>query len=173
MQSRRREASNERWRDRPRAGTRASTLPPGSRATALCCPLVALLVVFSIARADVFPTLDNILNIMNQISILGAMAFGLTVCLVMGLFDLSIAAMATLGGYVATFLLVQYPDTISVPLAVCDLDWRRRRDRRSQRSDRQLSRHFRLHRHARDRIDHHRRDARHFELQDDHHGHTR
>ena len=55
---------------------------------------------------------------MNQVSILGTMAFGLTVCLVMGLFDLSIAAMATLGGYVATFLLVQYPDTISVPLAV-------------------------------------------------------
>ncbi|HLJ72184.1 MAG TPA: ABC transporter permease [Roseiarcus sp.] len=80
--------------------------------------LVALLVVFSIARPDVFPTVDNLLNIMNQISILGTMAFGLTVCLVMGLFDLSIAAMATLGGYVATFLLVQYPDAIGVPEAV-------------------------------------------------------
>jgi ribose transport system permease protein len=80
--------------------------------------LAALLVVFSVARSDVFPTVDNVLNIMNQISILGTMAFGLTVCLVMGLFDLSIAAMATLGGYVATFLLVQYPDAVSVPLAV-------------------------------------------------------
>jgi ribose transport system permease protein len=80
--------------------------------------LVVLLVIFSIARADVFPTVDNLLNIMNQVSILGTMAFGLTVCLVMGLFDLSIAAMATLGGYVATFLLVTYPDTIGVPLAV-------------------------------------------------------
>lgn len=80
--------------------------------------LAALLIVFSLARSDVFPTVDNLLNIMNQVSILGTMAFGLTVCLVMALFDLSIAAMATLGGYVATFLLVQYPDTISVPLAV-------------------------------------------------------
>lgn len=80
--------------------------------------LIALLIVFSAARPDVFPTINNLLNIMNQISILGTMAFGLTVCLVMGLFDLSIAAMATLGGYVATFLLVQYPDTISVPVAV-------------------------------------------------------
>jgi ribose transport system permease protein len=80
--------------------------------------LAALLIVFSLARSDVFPTVDNLLNIMNQVSILGTMAFGLTVCLVMGLFDLSIAAMATLGGYVATFRLVQYPDTISVPLAV-------------------------------------------------------
>lgn len=80
--------------------------------------LVALLVIFSLARPEVFPTVDNLLNIMNQISILGTMAFGLTVCLVMGLFDLSIAAMATLGGYVATLLLVRYPDTISVPVAV-------------------------------------------------------
>jgi ribose transport system permease protein len=80
--------------------------------------LAFLLIVFSIARSDVFPTIDNLLNIMNQVSILGTMAFGLTVCLVMGLFDLSIAAMATLGGYVATFLLVQYPDTIGVPVAV-------------------------------------------------------
>jgi ribose transport system permease protein len=80
--------------------------------------LAALLIVFSLARSDVFPTVDNLLNIMNQVSILGTMAFGLTVCLVMGLFDLSIAAMATLGGYVATFLLVQYPDTIGVPEAV-------------------------------------------------------
>ena len=80
--------------------------------------LAALMIVFSLARSDVFPTVDNLLNIMNQVSILGTMAFGLTVCLVMGLFDLSIAAMATLGGYVATLLLVQYPDTISVPVAV-------------------------------------------------------
>lgn len=80
--------------------------------------LVVLLVLFSIGRSDVFPTVDNLLNIMNQVSILGTMAFGLTVCLVMGLFDLSIAAMATLGGYVATFLLVTYPDAISVPVAV-------------------------------------------------------
>jgi ribose transport system permease protein len=79
--------------------------------------LAVLLIVFSIARSDVFPTVNNLLNVMNQVSILGTMAFGLTVCLVMGLFDLSIAAMATLGGYIATFLLVQYPDTISVPLA--------------------------------------------------------
>jgi ribose transport system permease protein len=80
--------------------------------------LAVLLVVFSFSRADVFPTVNNLLNIMNQISILGTMAFGLTVCLVMGLFDLSIAAMATLGGYVATFLLVQYPEAIGVPAAV-------------------------------------------------------
>ncbi len=80
--------------------------------------LVLLLLVFSSMRLDVFPTINNLLNIMNQISILGTIAFGLTVCLVMGLFDLSIAAMATLGGYVATFLLVRHPESIGVPVAV-------------------------------------------------------
>ena len=80
--------------------------------------LAILLIAFSIARADVFPTIDNLLNIMNQIAILGTLAFGLTVCLVMGLFDLSIAAMATLGGYVATFLLVNNADAVSTPVAV-------------------------------------------------------
>ncbi len=79
--------------------------------------LVILLIAFSIARDDVFPTVNNLLNIMNQIAILGTMAFGLTVCLVMGLFDLSIAAMATLGGYVATFLLVN-DDSLATPIAV-------------------------------------------------------
>lgn len=80
--------------------------------------LIVLLIAFSLARPDVFPTLGNLLNIMNQISILGIMAFGLSVCLVMGLFDLSIAAMATLGGYLATYALVTYPDAVSVPAAV-------------------------------------------------------
>ncbi len=59
--------------------------------------LVILLIVFSIARSDVFPTVDNLLKYSRLI--LGTMAFGLTVCLMMGLFDLSIAALATLGGW--------------------------------------------------------------------------
>lgn len=79
--------------------------------------LVLLLLGFSLSRPEVFPTLGNILNILNQISILGVISVGLTVCLVMGLFDLSIAAMATLGGYLATYALVTYPDAISIPVA--------------------------------------------------------
>jgi ribose transport system permease protein len=107
------------------ANSRAQTTPASSFDAAAwlarygtIVSLAALLIVFSLARPEVFPTIDNVLNIMNQISILGTIAFGLTVCLVMGLFDLSIAAMATLGGYVATLLLVRYPDTVSVPVAV-------------------------------------------------------
>ena len=129
---------------------KARRLPPGSPVLGTFASLVALLVVFSLARSDVFPTVDNLLNIMNQVSILGTMAFGLTVCLVMGLFDLSIAAMATLGGYVATFLLVTYPDIGRRAAGGHRFLGRRRDHRRRQRPDRQLSRHLRFYRDARD-----------------------
>lgn len=69
--------------------------------------LAILIVVFSIGRPEVFMTLRNMLNILNQVSILGMIAFGLTICLVVGLFDLSIGAMATFGGYFAARFLAE------------------------------------------------------------------
>ncbi|RBI86647.1 ABC transporter permease [Rhodosalinus halophilus] len=69
--------------------------------------LVLLIAFFSLARPEVFPTLRNTLNILNQVSILGIIALGLTVCLVVGLFDLSIGAMATFGGYFAARFLAE------------------------------------------------------------------
>lgn len=72
--------------------------------------LLLLIVGFSLARPDVFATKLNFLNVLNQASILLIIASGLTVCLVMGLFDLSIAAMATLGGYLVCKLLVDQGD---------------------------------------------------------------
>lgn len=68
--------------------------------------LLLLVIGFSFARADVFATQLNLLNVLNQASILLIISSGLTVCLVMGLFDLSIASMATLGGYLVCKLLV-------------------------------------------------------------------
>lgn len=80
--------------------------------------LVLLVAVFSASRADVFPTLLNFLNILNQSAILGVISVGLTVCLVMGLFDLSIAAMATLGGYLVCRMLITQGETPYVALSV-------------------------------------------------------
>jgi ribose transport system permease protein len=94
-----------------------------SRYGTVAC-LVLLLLGFSLARPEIFPTLLNLLNILNQVSILAIIAIGLTVCLVMGLFDLSIAAMATFGGYLVCKLLVDQGDqfllwpTILLVLAV-------------------------------------------------------
>jgi ribose transport system permease protein len=69
--------------------------------------LVLLIVVFSLGRPEVFPSVRNMLNILNQVSILGIIAIGLTVCMVVGLFDLSIGAMATFGGYFAARFLAE------------------------------------------------------------------
>lgn len=69
--------------------------------------LVILIIVFSIGRPEVFPTFRNMFNVLNQVSILGIIAIGLTVCMVVGLFDLSIGAMATFGGYFAARFLAE------------------------------------------------------------------
>ncbi|MDB6001726.1 MAG: hypothetical protein JWP52_3425 [Rhizobacter sp.] len=80
--------------------------------------LIVLVAGFSLSRSDVFPTLLNFLNILNQSAILGVIAVGLTVCLVMGLFDLSIAAMATLGGYLVCRLLVSQGENPHILLSI-------------------------------------------------------
>ena len=80
--------------------------------------LVLLVAVFSIGRPEVFPTLLNFMNILNQSAILGVISAGLTVCLVMGLFDLSIAAMATLGGYMVCRMLVGEGENPYVVLSI-------------------------------------------------------
>lgn len=67
--------------------------------------LVLLLIVFSVLKPDVFATSSNLIDIVNQVAILGVIALGLTVPLVMGQFDLSIVGVATLAGYVASKLL--------------------------------------------------------------------
>ncbi len=67
--------------------------------------LVVCVVVFSALKPDIFPTSRNFFNLLNQVSILGIIALGLTVALVQGLFDLSLAAVATLAGYLVTRLL--------------------------------------------------------------------
>ncbi|KEP67844.1 dolichyl-phosphate beta-glucosyltransferase [Thioclava dalianensis] len=66
-----------------------------------------LIALFSFGRPEVFMTVRNMLNILNQVSILGMIAFGLTICLVVGLYDLSIGAMATFGGYFAARFLME------------------------------------------------------------------
>jgi ribose transport system permease protein len=76
--------------------------------------LVLCVLIFSALRPDVFATTQNFLNILNQVSILGIIALGLTVALVQGLFDLSLASMATLGGFMVTKWLAE--GTISSPV---------------------------------------------------------
>lgn len=71
--------------------------------------LIALFIIFlafSLLSPDVFPTLRNLLNITRQISLLAIIATGATVIMTVGEFDLSIGAMASFGGVLATGLVV-------------------------------------------------------------------
>jgi ribose transport system permease protein len=83
--------------------------------------LVGLVVVFTVLEGDRFATSRNFLNVLNQVSILAIVASGLTVCLVMGLFDLSIAANVTLGGYLAVRWSVAAGESGVVPVILAVL----------------------------------------------------
>lgn len=107
--------------DQPTVSPRASRdLTPSERFVKLAsrygtiASLVVCVLIFSLLRPDIFATSRNFFNILNQVSILGIIALGLTVALVQGLFDLSLAAMATLGGYLATKLLAD--GTLASPM---------------------------------------------------------
>jgi ribose transport system permease protein len=68
---------------------------------------------FAVLRSDTFLTVENLKNVVTQSSALAIIAFGLTVVLSMRDFDLSVAAMASLGGNLAVYLM-----------AVEGVDWR-------------------------------------------------
>jgi ribose transport system permease protein len=66
--------------------------------------IVALLVAGVIIKPDVFPTSDNLLNVLTQASITGIIAIGMTFVIATGGIDLSVgsgfAAASTAGGRV-------------------------------------------------------------------------
>jgi ribose transport system permease protein len=78
--------------------------------------MVAIVVFFWIALPDTFMTLRNWLNISQQLSMLVVVAVTMTVVMVMGDFDLSVGAMASLSGVVAAVLFT-YGMPVPVALA--------------------------------------------------------
>ncbi len=77
--------------------------------------LAAIVLVFAIAKPSEFLAWGNMQQILSQGAGLGIVAVGLTLVLIVGEFDLSVAAVATASGFVAA-LLVQ--DGMAVPLAI-------------------------------------------------------
>lgn len=77
--------------------------------------MAAIVVFFWIALPDTFMTLRNWLNISQQLSMLIVVAVTMTVVMVMGDFDLSVGAMASLSGVVAAVLFTQ---GLSIPVAL-------------------------------------------------------
>src|SRR4051794_10158160 len=66
---------------------------------------VVMIIVFSIAKPDTFPTWDNTKNILTAAAPALVLAAGLTVPLVMQDFDLSFGAVASLAGGTAVVLM--------------------------------------------------------------------
>jgi ribose transport system permease protein len=108
-------------RERRLASTRTRTflLKGGRFGTVI--GLLLLVAVFAGLKPTVFPTMRNLLNILNQISLLGICAAGLTVCLVMREFDLSVGAVATLGAVLTAGWLAELHPVLGIiaVLAVC------------------------------------------------------
>jgi ribose transport system permease protein len=69
--------------------------------------MIIMLVVFGILAPDSFLTGENLINILDQSALTAIIASGLTLVLVVGEFDLSVGYLASLGGILATGLIVK------------------------------------------------------------------
>jgi len=69
--------------------------------------MVLMFLAFSIAVPSIFPTIRNITNIVNQASLSAIIAGGLTIALIIGEMDLSIANVASFSGVLVTGLMVE------------------------------------------------------------------
>jgi len=67
--------------------------------------LIGIVVFFSV-MTDTFLTSRNLINILSHISMLTIIATGMTVCMIPGDFDMSIASVASLAGVIATSLIL-------------------------------------------------------------------
>ena len=81
-----------------------------------------MIIIFSILRPDAFFTFRNLINISRQISLQVIIAIGATLIMCVGEFDLSIGALASLGGVIGALLAVAgFPVWLCflVPVVAC------------------------------------------------------
>ncbi|MEA2256392.1 MAG: ribose transport system permease protein [Solirubrobacteraceae bacterium] len=100
----------------PRTARSAADVGQGLARWATIGALLVMVVAFSALKPDDFATWENIRSILSQGAILAIIAGGLTLCLISWDFDLSIGAMATLGGLVSALLVAH-----GIPLGVAAL----------------------------------------------------
>lgn len=75
---------------------------------------ILIVIIFSILSPTSFATIDNVINITRQISLLVVIAIGATLVMSVNEFDLSIGAIASLGGVVSAKLAAD-----GVPIILC------------------------------------------------------
>lgn len=72
--------------------------------------VLAVIVVITASRSQVFLTLNNFRNILIQVSVLAVVASGMTLLMVAGLIDLSVGTMMSLIGVIAALMMRQQFD---------------------------------------------------------------
>jgi ribose transport system permease protein len=98
--------------------------PAGRRALALMgqygtvVGLLGMIAAFSIAAPNQFPTVNNLLNVLDQAALTAIVAGGLTLPLVVGEFDMSIGYNASLAGVLAAGLMVKSHMAVPVAIAI-------------------------------------------------------
>ncbi len=83
---------------------------------------IVIIIIFSLLRPDSFATMSNFINITRQISLLVVISLGATLVMSIEEFDLSIGAMASLGGVLAaTFAVYGLPIWLCfiLPVIIC------------------------------------------------------
>lgn len=75
---------------------------------------ILIVIIFSILSPTSFATIDNVINITRQISLLVVIAIGATLVMSVNEFDLSIGAIASLGGVISAKLAAD-----GVPIVLC------------------------------------------------------
>jgi ribose transport system permease protein len=68
---------------------------------------IALLIIFSLLRPEVFPSLRNFRNIIEQVATLAIVSATVTAVMVTGDFDLSVGTLASLSGVIAADLMTR------------------------------------------------------------------
>ena len=97
------------------ASVRLSAVFAGTKGPLVGLVLLCLVLTFA---TDTFFTVRNILNVLDQVTVLGIMAIGMTLVILIGGIDLSVGSMLALAGMVLGF--VAHPDylNMSVPAGI-------------------------------------------------------
>ena len=82
--------------------------------------MLLMLVSFSLAKPNSFPSATNLVNILNQSSLTAIIAGGLTLALIIGEMDLSVGFNASLAGVLVTGLIVgqKFPVWLAIPVVI-------------------------------------------------------
>lgn len=89
------------------AGNRRRALSQSQRAKAALLAVILLIVIIAASGSSVFLTWSNIQNILIQSSVLGVLAFGMTMLMVSGGIDLSVGSSVSLSGIVMGTLMAK------------------------------------------------------------------